>query len=53
MNAYTAMALVNMSIVIAVAVISILGFVLTGTAAGLWSILLVFAFISVKVDNNG
>jgi len=46
MNAYTAVAIVNAMIVLAIVVISVTGFVLAGTAAGVWSILLAFFMMS-------
>lgn len=52
MNAETTVAIVNTAIVIAITTITILGFVLIHTADGLWSMLLVFAFMSTKREKT-
>ena len=52
MKLYTAIVVNNVAVLVAIATISISGFVISDTGAGLWSLLLMFALVHGKDDSK-
>lgn len=52
MNAYTAVAIVNVGILFTIVTLSIAGMVFTSSGVGLWSLLLMLGFMSTSKSKS-